>query len=216
MDGSFLYEQDTTTWPLNNFILALLQFILTKNYFTFNDQLFLQTQGVTMGTSCAPAYANLYLGGWERYVHADERYPDFLENVLLWYRFIDDLVWTRMKDRLLDYIHNLNDNDFNLKFTFKFDTDQIPFLDLTIIKQRDGTLGTDLYRKSTAGNTLLYATSVHLKPLVRSIPFAQYLRLRRNCTLESDFRIRANALRERLLLRGYSRTNLRKAFNKAP
>lgn len=70
MVGFFLGEQDTTTWPLNSFILKCLYFILTKNYFTFNNQLFLQTQGVAMGTSHAPSYVNLYLGGWERYIHS--------------------------------------------------------------------------------------------------------------------------------------------------
>lgn len=64
MVGSFLREQERTSWLLNEFILRLLHFILTKNYFTFNGQLYLQTQRVAMGTSCAPAYANLYLGGW--------------------------------------------------------------------------------------------------------------------------------------------------------
>lgn len=124
------------------------------------------------------------------------------------YRYIDDLflIWTGTKDRLLEFVQSLDDNDFNLKFTFKFDHGQIPFLELSIIKQPDGTLGNDLYRKPTAGNTLLHATSAHPKPLVCSIPFAQYLGLRRNCTLESDFRLQANALRKRLLLRGYSRT----------
>lgn len=146
-----------------------------------------------------------------------ERFTDFLQDILLWYRFINDLflVWTGTRDRLLEFVNNLNDNDSNLKFTFNFDNGQTPFLNLSIIKQPIGTLGTDLYRKLTAGNMLLYATSAHPKPLVRRIPFAQYLRLRRNCIPESDFRTQANALRERLLLRGYARTNLGKAFNKA-
>lgn len=30
------------------------------------NQLYLQIQGIAMGTCCAPSYANLYLGGWER------------------------------------------------------------------------------------------------------------------------------------------------------
>lgn len=125
------------------------------------------------------------------------------------------LVWTGTRDKLLSFVQLLDVNDFNLKFMFQFDKDQIPFLDLVIVKQLDGTLSTNLYRKPTAGNTLLYATSAHPKLLVRSNPFAQYLRLHRNCALESDFIIQANALRERLLLRGYSRTNLKNAFNKA-
>lgn len=55
-------EQERTSWPLNEFILQLLSFILTRNYFIFEDQHFLQSQGVAMGTSCTPSYANLYLG----------------------------------------------------------------------------------------------------------------------------------------------------------
>lgn len=62
---SFLMEEDRHSWSLNRFVLDLLTFILTKKYFIFMDQLFLQIQGVAMGTCCAPSYANLYLGGWE-------------------------------------------------------------------------------------------------------------------------------------------------------
>lgn len=71
------------------------------------------------------------------------------------------------------------------------------------------------HRKPTAGNTLFHASSAHPRPLVHSIHYAQFLRLCRNCTEEEDFRSQANAHRERLLLRGYSCTNLRKAFNRA-
>lgn len=86
----------------------------------------------------------------------------------------------------------------NLHFTFNFDNTQIPFLDLMIIKYLDRTFCTNLYRKF----------------LVRSIPYAQYLRLRSNCTKEMDLCIQAGLLRECFLLRGYSLTNLRKAFNR--
>lgn len=48
--GSFLIEQEQTSFPLNNFILQVLYFILMKNYFIFNDRYYLQTQGVVMGT----------------------------------------------------------------------------------------------------------------------------------------------------------------------
>lgn len=63
----------------------------------------------------------------------------------------------------------------NLHFTFNLDDTHIPFLDLLIIKNSNGTIGTNLYRKPTAGNTLLEASSAHPRPLVRSIPYAQYL-----------------------------------------
>lgn len=39
--------------------------------------------------------------------------------------------------------------------------------------------------------------------------------LHRNCSRDDDFHIQANSLRDRLLERGYTHTNLRKAFNRA-
>ncbi|XP_075455216.1 uncharacterized protein LOC142494668 [Ascaphus truei] len=46
----------------NKLVLNLLTFVLTHNYFLFDGLFYHQTQGTAMGTSCAPTYANLYLG----------------------------------------------------------------------------------------------------------------------------------------------------------
>ncbi|CAH2324775.1 Hypothetical predicted protein, partial [Pelobates cultripes] len=40
----------------------LLKFILTHNFFLFQNKYYHQVQGTAMGTSCAPSYANLHLG----------------------------------------------------------------------------------------------------------------------------------------------------------
>lgn len=170
-----------------------------------------------MGTSCAPSYANLYLGGWERTVFAEETLQPFLNHVLCWYRFIDDLfvIWTRTESSQIQFIDQLNINQLKLCFTFSYDSSNIPFLDLKIIKGSTGQIRTDLYCKPTAGNTLLHASSAHPHPLVHSILYAQYFRLCRKCTKDGDFYIQASTLRDRLLARGYNQTNLRKTYNKA-
>lgn len=49
---------------------------------------------------------------------------------------------------------------------------------------------------------------------MHSIPYAQFIRLRCNCTHKADFRLLANELRLRLRQRGYSKCLLRQAFNK--
>lgn len=99
-----------------------------------------------------------------------------------------------------------------IQLTFSFSDSDISFLDLKVFKNPMGQIATDLYRKPTAGNTL-HASCSHPCPLICSIPYAQYLRLQRNCTEDGDFLAQAAALRT--LVRGYTRTNLRKAFNKA-
>lgn len=63
MAESFLMEEDRHSWPLNCFVLDLLSFILTTNYFVFMDQLYLQVRDVAMNTCCAPSNANLYFLG---------------------------------------------------------------------------------------------------------------------------------------------------------
>lgn len=77
-----------------------------------------------------------------------------------------------------------------------------------------GELYSTLYRKPSAGNSLLHASSSHPEQLINSIPYSQLLRIKRNCTLDEDFQKEADLLRNRLLIRGYSKTNLKKAFNR--
>ncbi|XP_040196440.1 uncharacterized protein LOC120929221 [Rana temporaria] len=215
--SQFLREQDHNNWKLCNFVTALLEHILTNNVFVFNGSTYLQVQGVAMGTSCAPSYATLYLGGWERAIFSDDSAAIYLRHILLWRRYIDDVlvVWTGGADLLAKFMEYLSINNYNLKFTIQSDTKSIPFLDLKISVNDDGTLSTNLYRKETAGNTILHYSSSHPRSLVRSIPYSQYLRLRRNCAKEEDFEKEASALYSRLLLRGYSKKVLKQAYAKS-
>lgn len=109
----------------------------------------------------------------------------------------------------------LNTNEFNFKFTHSFSSTQISYLDLTIRINDQSDLVTDLSRKPSSGNTILHASSLYPAPLIRSIPYAQYLQLRRNCTTDDNFFKQADHLQNRLLARAYSRSLLKKAFNKA-
>lgn len=78
-----------------------------------------------------------------------------------------------------------------------------------------GNISTTLYRKPIAVNSILRADSSHSTALEQSIPFAQYLRLKRICTSMSDSDMQAKALQFRLLQRGYSRPLLKKAYQHA-
>lgn len=103
----------------------------------------------------------------------------------------------------------LNYNQFNLNFMVDNDLSKVTFLDLQIFKGSDNFLATSLCHKETASNTLLHAASAHSPSLIQSIPYAQYIGLRRNCPHLSDFKTQAQLLRSRLLFRGYSKSLLR-------
>lgn len=68
-------------------------------------------------------------------------------------------------ESLQTFVQQSNTNIFNLTFTMSHDTDNIMFLDIQIHKDEDGLLFSSLYRKSTAGNGILHASSLHPRNL---------------------------------------------------
>lgn len=146
-----LYEEPHTKWNYNEFILTLLQFVLTHNWFGFKGSYYLQVQGVAMGTGWAPAYTNLYLGGWEWHIFSDGELSMYTDQVMCWMRYIDDifLIWMGTPAMLIAFVETLNRNSFNLRFTLNSSMERITFLDLSIYKDEDNCLSTSLYRKET-------------------------------------------------------------------
>ena len=85
-------SQRTDTSVPAEYICDLIRMILIMNNFVFNDEHFIQRHGKAMGTRMAPAYANLFMGDFEK--KAFQNYPD---KTHLWLRYIDDIlmVWTK-------------------------------------------------------------------------------------------------------------------------
>lgn len=115
----FLQTMDKSHWPLNQFILNLLEHILNTNVFLYAGFHYLQVQGVAIGTFCAPSYANSYLGGWEQQLFAREDLSMYLCHILLWHRYVKDIlmVWTGPLTELKIFLDKLEENTFNLHFT---------------------------------------------------------------------------------------------------
>ncbi|CAJ0931890.1 unnamed protein product [Ranitomeya imitator] len=167
--------------------------------------------GTAMGARCAPSFANLFMGWWEE----TSVYPSraFRENVLYWFRFIDDIffIWAGSREGCEDFLRMLNDNVYNIYLTFEISLSTVGFLDLRLIRQND-IIYTDLFRKNTAANGLLDFKSFHPHHLKKNLPTGQFHRIRRNCTLQSDFCSQAKALSTRLQARGYPRSIIKNAL----
>ncbi|KAG9466758.1 hypothetical protein GDO78_016168 [Eleutherodactylus coqui] len=86
----FLEQRGLQFSQHSHHVLEFLSFVLTHNYFLFDTKYFHQLRGTAMGTSCAPSYANLYLGWWEeKFVYTNSEWSD---KIILWLRFIDDIL----------------------------------------------------------------------------------------------------------------------------
>ena len=152
-----------------------------------------------MGTKMAPAFANLFMGDFER--KALDNSPDKL---YLWWRYIDDifLIWTLGEEKLDKFITNLNSLHPTIKFTSERSTTLIPFLDVNI-QIKNGKLETDLYCKPTDKHQYLLHSSSHPYHTKKSIPYSLALRLRRICSTEIALQKRFEELQHYLVKRGY-------------
>ena len=98
----------------------------------------------------------------------------------LWKRIIDDsfLIWPHGMDSLLVFINHLNTVHSTIKFTREFPPTEISFLDL-IIYTRGSRVYIRLNTKTTDRHMYLNFCSEYLISLKSSIPYSQFLRLKR-------------------------------------
>ena len=168
-------HKPSNSLPHNNYIIELLEVVLTNNHFEFNGKHYHQVSGTAMSTKLAPSYANLFMTKFEeKYVYTYPLQPK------LWKRFIGDifLIWPHEMDSLLEFINHLNTVHPTIKFTSDISPTEISFLDLTVYIKRC-KLYTRLHTKTTARHMYLNYFSEHPMSLKRSIPYSQFLRLKR-------------------------------------
>lgn len=94
----------------------------------------------------------------------------------------------------------------------------IEFLDMPLTGDNNEII-LNLYRKPTAGNMLLHADSSHPGHTINSIPVDLFLRLKRVCSRNSDFKREATLMSSRFEDRGYSKSVINRALkiaNKVP
>ncbi|XP_069598891.1 uncharacterized protein [Ranitomeya imitator] len=90
----------------------------------------------------------------------------------------------------------------------------VDFLDIKLSIE-NSKIACNLFRKATATNSLLHYESFHPQHLKNGIPKGQFLRLRRNCSTNTDFLGQAKDLTRRFKQRGYPQRVISKAFQLA-
>ena len=92
---------------------------------------------------------------------------------------------------------------------------QIDFLDPTVKFGPDRDLITTLYNKPTDTHLYLEYSSAHPQSILTKGPYGQYIRIRRICSLDSDFETNAKRLTGYYLKRGYPFPSLKKHYHRA-
>ena len=115
-------------------IIKFLYLMLTLNNVVFNDINYTKKKGCAVDTICAPAYANIFMGKFEKL----RVYPYFRNFSTFYYWFIDDIffLWNGTESELIKSIHNLNQKHPTVRFEFSYSRTSITFLEPKYIKMK--------------------------------------------------------------------------------
>lgn len=105
----------------------------------------------------------------------------FNKHAKIWWRFIDDVfcIWEGPLQSLLTFFEFVNSVWTKLKFTITYGQ----FLDTLVQKNDDGTINTDISRKTTDQNSILHFASGNPNSLKKVIPKSQFQKV---CRIVSD------------------------------
>ncbi|CAJ0933294.1 unnamed protein product [Ranitomeya imitator] len=200
---SFLSRHTTFSDLQLKFCKDLLTMVLTRNFFIFEDQFFIQKRGTAMGSNMAPPYANIFMDQFEiTYVYP---HSNFVSNIAYWRRYIDDvfLIWTGDVDSLLQFHTDLNSSVPGLTFSLLYDHNSMNFLDTRVNIDDNRNIETDLYVKSTDKNSLLKFESCHPHHIKRALPKSQHDRVNRIVSNPEVSHLRHQEMDAKFRARGY-------------
>ena len=187
---------------------TLVMMVLENSYMHYQEKrIFRQTTGTAMGMCISVFVAKAFM--FYQIQPIIDNPPLHLHAL---YIFIDDIIaLSTGSNSDIDQMIQLITDD-KIKYTRTDLALQAEMLDLTIKIQGDGFITTP-FSKDTASPFYLHAGSMHPQATIKSIPYAQLLRLRRNSSLTSDFIAPANRLMKTLRLRGFPNEILMKAYD---
>ena len=138
-------------------LIDLAELILKNNYFEFEDKIYHQMLGTTIGTKFIPPFANIFMSKLkERMLSEYHLVP------LVWWRFLDDvfLIWLHGKEILLEFLNFVNGYHPCIKYTWEWSIKRLSYLDVMILVE-DGRILTDVYSKPTDTHQYLHYESCH-------------------------------------------------------
>jgi len=187
--------------------------VLTLDCFSFSDSYFKQINGLAMGTKMVPSYANLYVSYIETQFFNQYNGP----KPELYRRHIDNCVGSTssIREDLNQFITAVNSFHPALKYTWEISDTSLAFLNIKVSIEGH-VLRTSVHHKPTDSHSYLLYSFLHPSHVKHSIPYSQFLRLRRLCSDDSDFSLKPEEMCNFLNKRGYPASVVQAGHHRAP
>ena len=155
-------------------IVELIDLSLRSSVGCFEDQWYVQKNGIPTGGSLCVQIANITVYyAMNKCVYSNS---SMMKRVTTARRYIDDgfFLWDGTKEELSEFIKHCKSFHSTIKFTFKFnfETKSVIVLDMVIWIDDNGMIQTDLFKKAGRKNQYLLPSSAHPQQTTNGIPFS--------------------------------------------
>ena len=193
--ADFLYRRPSTSvLPFLEDVFVELMEITTKSVsFSFNEVMYYQIDGISMGSRLGPILANIFVGFHERQLF--EKYP----KPCIYLRYVDDtFVSFSSCSEALKFFHKLNNLHPSLAFTMEEEkNDKLPFLDV-LVERGESAVLTSIYIKPTFTELYLSWDASRKLNLIKCLSFRAL-----NICSDSKIKDELRVIRELFLNNGY-------------
>ena len=142
--------------PYNEFINGL-EVLMNSLYFKYDEKYYQQINGLPIGLSVSPVLADLVIQDIEESVL--NKYKKF---IIHYGRYVDDSYLIVEKEKIKQILEKFNNYEQRIKFTQEIEENsRIRFLDTLIIKNNDGSISIDIYKKPTFSGRYINFLSSH-------------------------------------------------------
>nr|VZI44724.1 unnamed protein product [Spirometra erinaceieuropaei] len=185
--------------------MDLLDYCL-HTYFTSNGQIYEQIQGAPMGSPISGYLAEAVLQEMETRVFQTYK-PKF------WMRYVDDTFVILHRDAKDNFKRELDSIFPQIQFTMEEENNGVlPFLDVQVSRQEDGTLQTGVFRKATDTEKILHYNSNHPLSHKRSCVRTLFRRIYTHCSTEAEKLRERKTLWRLFLANGYPHSFVNKCL----
>ena len=137
--------------------MSLLRLCLSSTTFYYNGTVYQQIFCTAMGSPVSVVVANIVMEHIEDLALSTSPVP-----IIFWKRYVDDVLTAVPADQVDGMLAHVNSINQNIQFTSEREQGHvIPFLDVTILHNDDGSLSTKVYCKPTHMDQYLQFSSHH-------------------------------------------------------